>query len=162
MYRACPEKTARANQLVRNLRRTLNTQPAGTEDYLPAGVMAVPRSQQVSEAIFEQEENLKKVSLMSVRSWRRAGGGNSSTAPKPLAAAWSGQPGGAESAGQDSVLRSVLLGLGGDLTGVVGHTRILSQDTTRALPTRFALVRETLSAIGRGRGGIRYHTHLGK
>ncbi|CAM9838447.1 unnamed protein product, partial [Hapterophycus canaliculatus] len=37
--------------------------PAGTDDYLPAGVMAVPRSQQVSEAIFEQEENLKKVSL---------------------------------------------------------------------------------------------------
>lgn len=40
-------------------------QPAGTDDYLPAGVMAVPRSQQVSEAIFEQEENLKKVSYSS-------------------------------------------------------------------------------------------------
>ncbi|CAM9445211.1 unnamed protein product [Scytosiphon promiscuus] len=37
--------------------------PAGTEDYLPAGVMAVPRSQQVSEAIFEQEENLKKAAF---------------------------------------------------------------------------------------------------
>ncbi|CAN0029395.1 unnamed protein product [Ectocarpus sp. 6 AP-2014] len=37
--------------------------PAGTDDYLPAGVMAVPRSQQVSEAIFEQEENLKKAAF---------------------------------------------------------------------------------------------------
>lgn len=37
-------------------------QPKGTEDYLPAGVMAVPRSQQVSQAVFEQEENLKTVS----------------------------------------------------------------------------------------------------
>lgn len=37
-------------------------QPTGTEDYVPAGVMAVPRSQQVSAAVFEQEENLKAVS----------------------------------------------------------------------------------------------------
>lgn len=37
--------------------------PKGTEDYLPAGVMAVPRSQQVSEAVFEQEENLKNAAF---------------------------------------------------------------------------------------------------
>lgn len=41
------------------------SQPKGTDDYLPAGVMAVPRSQQVSEAVFEQEENLKNVSESS-------------------------------------------------------------------------------------------------
>lgn len=41
---------------------TYTRQPKGTEDYVPAGVMAVPRSQQVSVAVFEQEENLKAVS----------------------------------------------------------------------------------------------------
>ena len=46
---------------------TARGQPKGTDDYLPAGVMAVPRSQQVSEAIFEQEENLKKASCFRVQ-----------------------------------------------------------------------------------------------
>lgn len=41
-------------------------QPTGTEDYVPAGVMAVPRSQQVSAAVFEQEDNLKAVSTCFV------------------------------------------------------------------------------------------------
>ncbi|CAM9859055.1 unnamed protein product [Discosporangium mesarthrocarpum] len=37
--------------------------PKGTDDYLPCGVMTVPRSTQVSQAVFEQEENLKKAAF---------------------------------------------------------------------------------------------------
>ncbi|CAM9568109.1 unnamed protein product [Phaeothamnion confervicola] len=34
--------------------------PVGTDQFVPAGTMAVPRSVQLADAVFEQEENLRK------------------------------------------------------------------------------------------------------